>query len=251
MQNFDRKIVSVALVMLIVIMALFGFEQIRKLSQGAPVNEIRSVNVQGEGRVTFAPELAEIVFTVVSEGFTPRIVQDANTQKMNRATNYLKQQGIEERDMKTTGYFLNPRYSFPQRGGTPVITGYELTQNLSVKVRDLNNVGDILAGVVEQGVNQTSGLSFTVDEDRLEELKDEARTSAFADAKEKARAMADAAGVRLGSVVGFSESFHGIPIRYDFAKVEFGGAASAPLAPEVQPGSQEIAVSVNITYQIK
>lgn len=250
MQNFDKGIISAALIVLIVMMALFSLNQAWKFSLGAPLTDIKTVNVQGEGKVSFQPELAQAIFSVVSEGLTPREVQDANTKKMNQVVGYLKQQGVEEKDMKTTGYYLNPRYFYPERGGTPYISGYELSQSLTVKIRDLNKVGDILAGAVENGVNQTSGLSFTVDDDRMEELKIEAREKAFADAKSKAKAMANVVGVRLGSVVGFNESFYGTPVPYEFALGKGGGGAG-PVAPDIQPGSQEIAVSVNITYQIK
>lgn len=250
MPIFNKNLVSVAIIILIVLMALVGFRQIKEINLEPPLSNLRTINVQGEGKTNFIPDIAEVSFSVISEGFSPKQVQDTNTVKMNAAIDYLKTQNINSEDIQTSGYFLNPKYSRP-KDGSPFIIGYTLTQTIKVKIRDLDKTGEIIAGVVERGINQTGGLNFTIDDEKLEELKNEARIKAFEAAKKKAESMVEAVGVKLGKVVSFNESFFGIPRPiFESVAVGIGGGGGAPI-PRIEPGSQEVAVSVNITYQIR
>ncbi len=250
MPTVDKNLVSAAIIVLIILMALVSFNQVRQMSLRVPVNDLPTVTVQGEGKVIFIPDLAGASFSVVSEGLTPKQVQDANTNKINAVIDFLKSQGVDSQDIQTSGYFLNPKYFYPDRsGGTPFISGYTLTQTITVKIRDIDKVGEVISGVVEQGVNQTGLLNFTVDDERLEELRQEARVKAITQAKEKAENMSKAIGVRLQRIVGFSESFFGVP-RPIFETAIGKGGGGAPI-PSIEPGSEEIAVSVSITYQIR
>ena len=250
MPIFNKTLVSAAIVVLIVLMAALGIEKIWQISLGGLPQNIPTIFADGQGKVNYTPNLAEIAFSVVSEGLTPKQVQDANTAKMNNAIKFIKARGVADKDVQTSGYSLNPKYFYPnEKGGAPFISGYTLTQTITVKVRDLGKVGEIISGVVEQGVNQTGGLNFTVDDEELEKLKQEARLKAYNAAKEKAQSMAKAAGVKLVRITNFSESFFGIP-QPTFEAFGKGGAGGAPI-PQIEPGSQEIVVSVNITYQIR
>jgi uncharacterized protein YggE len=129
--------------------------------------------------------------------------------------------------------------------------GYELRQSLAIKVRDLDKVGGIISNVVERGVNQTSGLSFTVDDDELDEFRNEAREKAFQAAKEKAERMARAAGVKLGDIISFSEYVGGFGPVPMFETALGKGGGGAPFEPSIQPGSAEIIVNANITYSLR
>ncbi|RJQ14836.1 DUF541 domain-containing protein [Candidatus Parcubacteria bacterium] len=252
MPPFDRSLISGALIVLVILMVVLTFGQVQKLRLGEPPSNLKTVVVQGEGKITFVPNIAQTSFSVVSEGLTPKIVQDANASKINKVIAFLKSNGVEDKDIQTSGYYLSPRYFYPNdRGGTPYIDGYTLTQTLAVKVRDINKTGQIISGVVEAGVNQTGGLNFTLDDEMLEKVRQDARIKAFSDAKEKARAMSQAVGVRLGPIVSFSESFWGAPVPF-LAEAAFGkGGGGGGVAPNIEPGSQEIAVSVSITYEIR
>jgi len=250
------------LVLLFVVGSLFlsvlAYERIWKIQQG-PIPTLSQITVDGQGKVTAIPNIAETSFTVISEGLTPSQVQDDNNKKMQAVIDYLKSKGVEAKDITTTGYYLNPKYYYPRstvypypQTNSPTIVGYTLTQTITVKIRDLGKAGELVAGVVEQGINQTSGISFTVDDDKLKEYQNEARLKAFAEAKQKAQAMSNAVGVKLGKVISFSENFGGYAPYYNRTEelgLGGGGAVSTP-AP-IQPGSQEISASVNITYQLK
>ncbi len=247
-----------ALIGLLVIGALFlivlGYERIWRINEG-PFPQPRQIMVDGQGKSTVIPNIAQTSFSVVSEGLTPSQVQTDGNKKMNDVVNYLKTNGVEEKDIQTTGYYLNPKYYYPNNSSGYVssgtIIGYTLTQTISVKIRDMAKAGELVSGVVSLGVNQTTGISFTVDDDKLKELKNEARVKAFSEARQKAESMARAAGVKLGDVVSFSENNYVPYMDTSSAYGRGGGGGAAAPAVQIEPGTQEISVSVNITYELK
>ena len=210
----------------------------------------RTITVNGEGELTLKPDMAVVNLSVVEEGATVAEVTQKGNQKMNEVVSFLKGLGISEDDIKTTSYWLNPSYRYPERGGKPQIVGYNLTQNVTVKIRDLSEVEEVIDGAVRAGVNQTGQLSFEIDDDS--EARAEARREAFQDAREKAEAMTSAAGVRLGRVVTFSES-GGVqpPMPYYARTAVMEMADEAAVAPAIEPGSQDVTVNVNVTYEIE
>lgn len=208
----------------------------------------KTVSVSAEGKVTVSPDIAKISFSVVSEGVNPKALAEDNNKKMNSAINLIKSQGVDEKDIKTVEYNLNPRYEYDKKTKKTFISGYSLTQSVLVKVRDLDKTAEILAGLPELGINQIGQISFEIDEP--EKYLVEARDQAFNKAKIKAGEMAAKNGVRLGKVINFSDYQSGpIPYYNSFGK---GGQMEAlSSAPSIQPGSQEVTVNVSVTYEIK
>jgi hypothetical protein len=165
---------------------------------------------------------------------------------MNAVIDFLKKdQKIDGADIKTSNYSLSPKYEYSK--GKSILSGYILNQTVTATVRDLSKVGVILDGVVEKGANEISSVSLFVD--KPEELKNKAREEAVKQAKEKANNAAKIAGFRLGRLVNFSENLSGEPRVYNEA-LSMGGGTTAP-APKIEPGSQEITVSVTLVYLIK
>lgn len=210
----------------------------------------RSITVTGEGELTVKPDVAVVNLSVMEQGGTVKEVTAKGNEKMNKVVSFLKGLGVSEDDIKTTNYWLNPEYRYPKEGGKPQIVGYSLNQNVRVKVRDLTKVEEVIDGAVKAGVNQTGQLSFEIDDDSQQRA--EARKEAFADARAKAEAMALAAGVKLGRVVTFSES-GGIepPIPYYARTAVMDMAVEAAPAPAIEPGSEDVTVMVNVTYEIE
>lgn len=220
----------------------------------------RTFTVSGEGKVVAVPDIARINIGVLTEGGKNLTdLQRQNTEKVNRFISYLKEQGIDEKDIKTEYYNISPRYQYFSCPPTTVplgvetypeirpclpseIIGYSISQSVLVKVRDLNKTGDILSGVVERGANTVSGPNFTIDDPVG--LENEARESAIKQAREKAKSMAKAGGFRVGKLISIQEGFVSpyFPVAFE-AK---GGAV-----PSIEPGSQEIVVNVTLTYEIK
>lgn len=208
-----------------------------------------TINVQGEGKVTAKPDLAEISFAVVDQGSNPTLLQALNDKKMAKTIDYLKSEGVKENDIKTTGYLLTPQYESGREISSvtpPKIVGYTLTQTVNAKIRDLASVGRIVGGLTDQGINQINNISFSVD--NPEPFKAKAREEAIAKARAQAQATARQLGVKLGKVVSYSEFYPG-PIPYGVGGLEAKMAGAVP--SPIQAGTQEVTVSVNITYIIR
>jgi|SRR3989344_494661 len=210
----------------------------------------RVINVSAEGKVVAEPDIAHISFSVVSRSSDPEKLADLNNKTMNAALGYVKSQGVDAKDIKTTQYNLYPTYGYIRDTGVSYITGYELTQSVQLTIRDLTKVARILGALPEYGINQISSISYDVD--KPETYMSEARAMAFKTAKEKADSMAKSTGVSLGSIVTFSEYQQGPgPIPYYSALGKGGGVAESVTPPSVQPGSQEIIVNVSVMYEIR
>ena len=167
-----------------------------------------TISFNGEGKVLAKPDVAAISLSIVTEAVTSKAAQDDNSSKSKAVSDFLKKQGVEEKDIKTTGYNIYPQYRYPQYD-KPEIRGYQVNQTMEVKVRDLGKVSSILDGVVSAGVNQVNSLSFEIDEP--EKLKAEARQKAIEDARSKADELEDQLGVNLGKIINFSESICAFP----------------------------------------
>ena len=162
---------------------------------------------------------------------------------------FVKSQGIEAKDIKTSGYNLSPDYQYDENLRRSFIVGYTITQSVNVKVRDFDKLPKVLSGLTPVGVNQISGISFTVEDP--EKFMREARKIAFERAKAKAQSMASQNGVRLGKVVNINE-FGGYPppIPY-FGRVEALGKGGDIAPPTIEPGTEEITVQVSVTYALR
>ncbi len=219
----------------------------------------RTISVEAQGKTNVRPDTARLALAVVTEGKTVAEVVSENTNKMNAVVAFLKSSGVADKDITTTNYNLYPKYSqvnpfaLPEpapaeKTRTPEIVGYSLTQEVSVKVRDIAKLGNLIEGATDRGANQTGGISFFVDDP--EPFKATARAEAFGKLREKAAAMANQAGVRLGRVVNVSE-YASIPSAFSPRYLESGIGGGGGGAPSIEPGSQEVAVSVTVTYEIR
>jgi uncharacterized protein YggE len=217
----------------------------------------RFITVSAEGKTVVAPDIARASFSVVTEGADPEAIQEENNEKVNDAVAFVKSLGIGEKDIKTSNYSIYPRYDYSSSllkpDGEPRIIGYRMTQTISLTIRDLESVSEVLAGLPSRGINQVSGISFDIDDP--DAYLNEAREEAFDKAREKAEAMARANGARIKRVITFSEG-GGYPIPY-YARSELaldagvGGATAAPTPPPIEPGSEDVTVTVSVTYEIR
>jgi len=224
-----------------------------------------TINVEGVAEVNAVPDIGSFHFTVEAEAADVAEAQKLSGEKINDIMEYLKTEGgVEEKDIKTTGYNAQPRYEWEREnciGGfgcesERVLKGYVVTQNVQVKVRDTGKAGELIGGVGGRGATNMSGLSFEVDD--LESLKEEARLAATADAKEKAKRLAKELDVRLGDVVSFNDGSNGgwnpVPMmeRSMVMDAAYGGDMEEKMfAPEIAVGEDTITAHVTITYQIK
>lgn len=239
-------VVLVVIILPAVIVISCGTEIATKLKSyryiGAGLEFKNTISVTGEGKIYTKPDIALVSISVVSEGKKVIEVQNENTKKINEVIKFLKDSGIEEKDIKTINYNLYPQYVYEERKA-PRIVGYSLSQVLEVKIRILDKVGDILEGATEQGVNEINSLYFKVDKD--EEVKEEARKLAIDDAKKKAEKLASQLGVKLVKISSFSEGGGETPV---YRNLEYGVGGGG--APQIQVGESEIIIDVTLTYEI-
>ncbi len=227
-------------------------------SRAIEPSSFRSFAVSGEGESVAAPDVAQFTFSVVTEGGTDvSSLQEENTRKMNQAIQFVKDQEVEDKDIKTQRYSLTPRYQYYRCEDGPCpppeIVGYTVTQTTEVKVRDFEVIGDIVSGVVENGANTVSQLSFVIDDPT--EVQNEARAEAIEKAKDKAKAIADAGGFRIGRLLSIQEDGQYPVYRTYLAKEEMGidsaSGMGGGIAPSIEPGSEEVSVNVTLIYEIK
>lgn len=246
-----KQVKSIAVVVLALSAIIYVYQYGRSIDQVYPN---RIFTVDGEAKMETATDIATFTASVVTEGGkNVADIQKQNVDKMNTINAFLKEKGVEKKDLQTSQYSLTPRYTYSNcaYGGTcppPTISGYTLTQTLSVKVRNLESIGDILSGIVEKGANNVSGISFTVDDDT--DAKQAARTEAIAKAKVKAEQIAKAGNFRLGKLVSLYEDSSVTP--YAQTGYGLGGAADAKTAtpPVIEPGTQSGTVRMNLTFEI-
>lgn len=210
----------------------------------------RQISVTGEGSAALAPDMAILSLTVMREAATAREALSANSDAMANIIAAMKSAGVASRDLQTSGLNIQPRYSYPQRntpGETRKLIGYEVRNSLTVRVRDLENVGAILDQSVSLGVNEGGGIVFDND-DPAQALKT-ARVNAVRDAREKAETLAMAAGVELGAVTQISEqSYSSRPtqMKLGAARMMSVEADSVP----VEGGENTYRVNVHMTFAI-
>jgi len=234
-----------------ILAGLFGssawFENIKAEVTSQPY--ARTITVSAEGKITAKPDIALVEFAVVSQGSTVKAVTKDGNEKMAKVIDAVKKMGVEDKDITSTQYNLYPTYDY-QSYRSPKITGYNLNQEIRVKVRDLEKVEDILDTGITSGANQVGQLSFDVDD--MTKIKKEARQKAFDSAKEKAKEMANAAGVKLGRVVTFNEdSGYNPPIYANYMMKAEAMSVDMVSSPSIQPGSKELNLSVSVTYEIE
>ncbi|MBI3632173.1 MAG: SIMPL domain-containing protein [Candidatus Vogelbacteria bacterium] len=221
-------------------------------------SSFRSFAVNAEGKATSIPDVAKFSYSVVTEGDTNiKALTDKNTTKSNGIIAFLKKSGIDEEDIKTTNYSLEPRtkyYSCGYRadGVKPCppseIVGYTVRQSGEVKVRDFTKIGEILAGVTTNGANDVSDLQFTTDDPT--KIEDLARANAIEKAIAKAELIAKTGNFKVGRLLSIEESNYN-PTPYYESFVPKMMSAGVVATPTIEAGSQETKINITLRYEIK
>jgi len=249
------KSICIILMIFLFVLTIYVFVGIQnKVKEGRYIGqEIESKNtitVSGSGEAYAKPDLAFTTFSVITEKKEIAGAMEENTKKMNAIIDSMKEQGVEEKDLKTTGFNIYPRYEWHEKtqfypNGRRVLVGYEIRQSLEVKIRDMEKIGVIIQKATDAGANQVGDLRFTIDDE--DEVKKQARGQAIDKAKEKAKELASQLDVKLVRIVSFNEG--GIAPRY-YAFEEAIGMGGEDKAPQIEVGENKIEVNVSITYEI-
>ena len=204
-----------------------------------------AISVNGEASVSVSPDLAQVEGGVTSEAKTAREASDANNAAMGKVLVALKGAGIGEKDYQTSRLSLQPQYAtsskVPERAAG--IVSFRASNRITVKIRDVTKVANVIDVLVGAGANDIGGINFTVTQ--ASRHLDEAREKAIADARRKAEIYAKAAGVTLGDPLSISEGGAPTPV--------FRGKMAAPMAAgaPVAQGEETLSVSVSVSWAIK
>ncbi len=266
MQNLNIEKKELLRIFFVTIISLFvlltvltGVEIINKIKEGKYIGQEiearETITVTATGEAFAKPDLAIVSISVKEEAKTVTEATEKSAEKMNAVISFLKESGVEEKDIKTTRFNIYPRYEYirdweiypPNPSGKRTLVGYEVSQSLQIKIRDMSEIGNLLKGVTDRGINEISNLQFTIDKE--EELKVLARNEAIKKAKDKAEELASQLGINLIKIINFQEG-SAYPRFYDMEKSIMGMGEGDAVVPEIEIGESTIEVSVTITYSI-
>lgn len=253
----DKKI-SISVFILIVVVSLFTITKLVSEVRNISLNNYNGdvISVEGSGEVLAVSDIASLYINLSKDGKTAKEAQDSLNESITKTLTYLKDQKIEDKDIKSEYGGLNPKYSYEQPvcysyscpTRDPKIIGYTATQSITVKVRVVDQASEIRTGLAGIGITNISGPTFSIDDE--EGYKDQARSMAIKEARTKAKVLAKELGVHLGKVVSFQENGDNNYPMYDSKAMMSAGVASAP-APVLPKGENKIISNVVITYEIK
>lgn len=260
-ESYMRKIGAAFGLVAIVALAAYTYSTIKsaRYMYSGPV----TISVTGVGEVNAIPDIATFTFTVSAKEADASTAQSKAKETMGKILTFLKEKGVEDKDVKVQYYDLSPQYEYPEvictpwscpPSGEPKIVGYQLNQSMSVKVRNADDAGSIIGGVGEFGAQNVSGLSFTIDDEK--KLKLEARDKAIEDAQAQAEKLAAKLGVRVVRMNGYwEESDYGYPRPIEgYGGYGYAGDMAkegSAVAMEVPPGEQTITSRVNVSYEVE
>ncbi|KKS16218.1 MAG: hypothetical protein UU74_C0046G0002 [Candidatus Woesebacteria bacterium GW2011_GWA1_41_7] len=194
---------------------------------------------------------AVIIFFVLLFVFA-KWIQESVNKKSQALVDALKSMGINKEDIKTVSYNLYPQYDYTT-STTNRITGYQISTNYQVKVKDFDKVNEVLTTATGVGANAIGSVSFEVNDETEKEKLNEARELAVKEAKAKADGLSKAAGINLGNIVNISESQNsGDQIRPLYG---MGGAPDVTTkeiaVADIEPGQTEIQVTVSLSFEVR
>ena len=202
-----------------------------------------AISVTGEASISVPPDLALVDAGVASDAKTAREASEANNNAMTKVMAALKAANVDPKDIQTSRLSLQPQYA-PNRSGPSSVVGYRVSNRVTVRIRDVTKLANVIDTLVGAGANDIGNVSFEVSQ--ASKLLDDAREKAVADARRKAEIYARAAGVTLGAPLSISEE--GAP------QPAFRGKMMAPMAAAPTPiaqGEETLSISVSVTWAIK
>ncbi len=270
MKNTHQKMLYYAGALFLLILSVLAIAITVFVMKGNQRYEENTISVTGTAEVSAAPDIATFSFTVKETAKDAKEAQKVINEKVSKILKGLKDLGVDEKDIKTESYTIYPKYEwvkvldgpkvaldgtkyYPGDNSKRVQVGFDVSQNVRVKLRDLDKVSDALTLFAQNGVENLNGPRFEIDDP--EGLKEEARLEAIKKAKAKAKRLASDLGVKLGKIVSFNDNSSGYRPVYNAPMMMKGMAMDAMVEeayiPELPTGEQDIRSTVTITYKIK
>lgn len=272
-EQYKKNLYRMGLVFLAVISIYYAVRSVSEWrSYDMMGKSYSTISVSGHGEVDAVPDIANVSFTITKEAKTVKDAQAGVAEVEKKALDFLKEQKIDIKDIKTSYASFYPKYDYKRAicpasplvasdssgsagvstyfcgVGKQVLVGYEASESITVKVRDTDKVGAIMQGLGALGVTNLSGPNFAIDKE--DSLKAEARKKAINDAKKKAEILAKDLGVSLDRISSFSESDNYAPM-YDRTYMAKSSIAESSAPAEIPKGQNTISSDVMITYEIR
>lgn len=200
---------------------------------------VRQITVVGHGEARGAPDTANVQIGVQTQGDTARAALTANNTQMQALIAKLKELGVADKDLQTSNVSISPRYDNDGRS----VTGYQVSNMVSVTIRNIAQTGDLLDQVVDAGANSLYGVNFMIDDSKA--LEQTARDAAIAEARTRAEAMAKAGGGSIGQIISITENIGSTPIPM------MARAADSAAGMPIQTGEQSINADVQVTFELR
>ncbi len=233
------------IVSIVLALALFTGPAVSAQTLDPPGPHPPVLTVAGTGESHGKPDFAQVQLGIVTEAATAAEALKKNNEAMSQLIVMIRKRGIEDRDLQTVQFNVSPRYRYDkEQKEPPKIAGYQVVNEVHVKVRNLLALGAFLDETVSVGANQVRGISFGVADPAR--FLDEARKKAVADAYHRAGIYAEAAGVKIGKPIRIEEQAGARPGPYPVMRMDAAAAAAVPVAP----GEQTFSVTVTVSYAI-
>ncbi len=209
-----------------------------------PANDGTLLSISAEAHATRTPDIATLSTGVVTQAADANAALRQNSELMSKVVAAIKAAGIAERDVQTTGISINPQYRYAENK-PPTITGYQASNTLNVKVRDISKLGKVLDALVAVGANQVNGPSFEIE--NPDDAYDEARVAAIRKAQSRAELYAKTLGLRVRRVVSINEGGgYNPPGPVPMMKMAAMEAADTP----VSAGESSLSAMVNVVFEL-
>lgn len=211
-----------------------------------PAIEGTRLDITARGEVRRVPDIAVISAGVLTNAADAASAMQENAVRMSRVIAALKKAGVADKDLSTSSISLSPQYRYVENQA-PVITGYQASNQLTVRFRDIAKSGAILDTLVQQGANQINGPAMMLD--KPEAAQDEARIAAVKAARARAELYASATGLKVKRIVSISESegFSGGPMPI----MATARMADSAAKTEIMPGEQGIGITVSVVFELQ
>jgi len=199
------------------------------------------ISITGTASVDMVPDLATVMAGVETVGPTARNALTENSARMNAVFSAIRALGIEDRDVGTSNFSISQNFRQGPNGSVP--DGFRVSNRVTLRLRDISRVGEVLDALTSEGVNSAGNIRFEIE--NADALLDDARREAVVKARQRAGLYADAAGVQLGRVLGISEGGFSPNVRL----LTSGGGT--PGAPPIAPGERTLSASVTVTWSLE
>lgn len=225
-----------------------------------PVGQVSSINlgsqqtgiwVNGTGEVTVVPDIVTVSLGVQARAATVTEAQSQASAAMNKVMDALTSNSVDKKDIQTQHFSIQPVYKFDNTKQEQILTGYEVTNTVTAKIRNIDKAGTIIDAVSVAGGDATRVNSVNLSVDKPSDSYGAARQAAMDDAEAKAKQLANLAGVTLGKPTFIQENTQSPPIIFQTFERVAGIPAPAIAPTPISPGEQKITITVQVVYAIK